>query len=130
MHTPVDICWGHGTAQPSSGSELDAILAAVRARGTPETVYMRNAARECLAFGIGFGASAVSFADASGKTSTSVGDPTLAEAPGTTVRDGMTRALARTLIAETRAVVAAHEFLAVGGRPHAVSWGDEAHAND
>lgn len=130
MHTPVDICWGHGTARPSSGAELDAILAAVRARGTPETVYMRNSAHECLAFGIGFGASAVSYADAAGRTSQSLGDPELAEAPGTTVRDGVTRTLARTLISEASAVAAAHEFLALGGRPRAVAWADDARRAD
>jgi hypothetical protein len=130
MHTPVDIIWGHGTARPATGTELDAILTRVRARGIPETVYMRNALRECLAFGIGFGASAVSYADANGRTSQSLGDPDLAEAPGVTVRDGMTRALARTLVSEASAVAAAHEFLALGGRPRVVAWTDEAHRVD
>lgn len=127
MPMPVDICWGHGTAQPSSCAELDAILAAVRARGIPETVYMRNAARECLAFGIGFGASAVTFADATGRTSLSHGDPALADAPAVTVRDGVTPATARTLVPESDAVAAAHEFLANGGRPRGVAWADDAH---
>jgi hypothetical protein len=127
MPTSVDICWGHGTAQPSTRDELDAILATVRARGVPETVYMRNAARECLAFGIGFGASAVSFADAAGRTSLSHGDPALADAPSVTVRDGVTPATARTLVPESDAVAAAHEFLANGGRPRVVAWADDAH---
>jgi hypothetical protein len=122
MPVNVDVCWGHGTARPSSLHELDAVLASVRERGVPETVFMRNEARECLAFGVGFGASALSYADGDGNTSLSVGDPKLADAPGTTVRDGVTDVLAGTLVPDAVALAAAHEFFERGGRPHVVEW--------
>ena len=126
MSPSVDICWGHGTARPSTSDELDRVLATVRSRGVPETVFMRNDARECLAFGIGFGASAVSYADPHGRTSLSLGDEALADLPQVTVRDGVTRATARTLVPESTAIAAAHEFFARGGRPSAIVWADDS----